>query len=101
MRALPSERAITVANLPPFASDICAKFGGRLKRVAGLPSGDALYVVDQEDVAHSFSLGGSQRFAGRAVVLGRRSSFGEYKDARSRLEAIAAITDFKSDKADN
>jgi hypothetical protein len=96
MRAIlidPSERKILEADLPFFTSEIREQLGGSFKRVATLPNGDTINVAASLS-AEVFSLGGSPKFSGYGIILGQRRAFGEFKPARSNLNAIIDLTVF-------
>lgn len=98
MRAIliePSDRFISETEVPEFTADIRRRFGGaRLVRVATLPSGDGVYVVDSGDAHNSFTLGGAGPFHGLGLILGKHGHLGQLKGARTDFDALASIVTF-------
>lgn len=92
----PVERSVSETAVSERWEEIRRRFEtNKLIRVATLPKGDALYLIEKaEEAVAKFRLGGSERFAGRAVVLGKRGEFGLICDAVIDADDVEALTQF-------
>ena len=92
----PDQRTVSVTAVPDVWIEIRRRLQtDKLIRVATLPAGDAVYVTEEaKDSPAKFRLGGSERFAGRVVILGRRGQFGLICDAITDADDVEVLTEF-------
>jgi hypothetical protein len=94
----PTARSCDEIDLPDFIAGIRKHFGGaKLVRVAIMPKGDRVHIVQaDDDEPHTFTLGGSGPHRGLGLVLGPRGLFGMVKNSRTRIDGLTAILSFGS-----
>jgi hypothetical protein len=92
----PIERTISETAVSDVWTEIRRRFEtDKLIRVATLPAGDAVYVTEEaKDSPAKFRLGGSEGFAGRGLVLGKRGAFGLMCDAVTDARDVERLTVF-------
>jgi hypothetical protein len=92
------ERTVSETAVSDIWADIRRRFEtGKLIRVATLPAGDGVYVTaEAKDSPATFRLGGSAKFAGCGMVLGKRGEFGMIRDAVTDTADVELLTEFDS-----
>jgi hypothetical protein len=90
------ERTVSETAVSEVWADIRRRFEtGKLIRVATLPAGDGVYVTaEAKDSPTTFRLGGSEKFAGCGLVLGKRGPFGMICDAVTDADDVELLTKF-------
>jgi hypothetical protein len=90
------ERTVSETAVSDVWADIRRYFEtGQLIRVATLPAGDGVYVtVEAKDSPATFRLGGSAKFGGCGLVLGKRGQFGMIRDAITDAADVELLTVF-------
>jgi hypothetical protein len=87
----PFEKRIVVEDVDPTPAALRRLCGAAAKVVARLPNSDVVLASAGESSDAGFSIGGSKAIRGPAVVLGKRTMFGERAPARSSIELLEKL----------
>jgi hypothetical protein len=81
----PDRQALSVRELEINLREL---LGSVPRRVARLPNGDFLIASTDLSGRRQFAMGGSQRFAGPAIIVGETNRVREHRPAKSDVSSI-------------
>jgi hypothetical protein len=84
----PDRQALSVRELLINSTNLRELLGSGPRRVARLPNGDILIASTDLSARRQFAMGGSQRFAGPAIIVGKTNRVREHRPAKSDVISI-------------